>query len=193
MKERIHLSIFRWLWFELFSLSEEFFLGISVQELFRVALIPPLGFVSQQQWTEVLLDLPLTTSEFLAFGCIIEHGVPPLWRLQSSSILCSHVIFYLVRFKFKYENFHTLSQVLKRGTEAMNGTYNLVWHFLRSIEVYTFFLALQRCDWYFAFSILVFGPVKRFFLFYWLSMGLKFFVYLDDAFGSHVKRTSATR
>ena len=41
--------------------------------------------------------------------------------------------------------------------------------------------------WYFAFSILVFGLVKRLFLFYWLSMGLKFLVYLDDAIGSHVR------
>ena len=47
--------------------------------------------------------------------------------------------------------------------------------------------------WYFAFSISVFGLVKRLFLFYWLSMGLNSFVYLDDAFGSHLKRTSAAR
>ena len=47
--------------------------------------------------------------------------------------------------------------------------------------------------WYFAFSILVISLVKRLFLFYWLSMGLKSFVYLDDAFGSHLKRTSAAR
>ena len=46
-------------------------------------------------------------------------------------------------------------------------------------------MALQGVLWYFAFSILVFGLVKRLFLFYWLSMGLKFFVYLDEAFGSH--------
>ena len=50
-----------------------------------------------------------------------------------------------------------------------------------------FFLALQGVLWYFAFSILVFGLVKRLFLFYWLSMGLKFFVYLDDAFGSRLQ------
>ena len=47
--------------------------------------------------------------------------------------------------------------------------------------------------WNFAFSILVFGLVKRLFLFYWLSMGLKSFVYLDDAFNSHLKRTSAAQ
>ena len=47
--------------------------------------------------------------------------------------------------------------------------------------------------WYFAFSILVFGLVKRLFLFYWLSMGLRSFVYLDDAFGRNLKRTSAAR
>ena len=47
--------------------------------------------------------------------------------------------------------------------------------------------------WYFAFSILVFGLVKLLFLFYWLSMRLKFFVYLDDAFGSHLRKTSAAR
>ena len=46
-------------------------------------------------------------------------------------------------------------------------------------------MALQGVLWYFAFSILVFGLVKRLFLFYWFSMGLKFFFYLDDAFGSH--------
>ena len=40
--------IFRWVWFDLFySVSEGFFLGISVQELFKVALSPPLVFVSQ--------------------------------------------------------------------------------------------------------------------------------------------------
>ena len=50
-----------------------------------------------------------------------------------------------------------------------------------------FFLALQGVLWYFAFSILVFGLVKRLFLFYWLSMGLKFLVYLDDAIGRHVR------
>ena len=54
-------------------------------------------------------------------------------------------------------------------------------------------MALQGVLWYFAFSILVFGLVKRLFLFYWLSVGLKFLVYLDDAFGSHLKRTSAAR
>ena len=47
--------------------------------------------------------------------------------------------------------------------------------------------------WHFAFSILVFVLVGRLFLFYWLSIGLKFFVYLDDPFGSHLKRTSAAR
>ena len=47
-------------------------------------------------------------------------------------------------------------------------------------------MALQGI-WYFASSILVFGLVKRLFLFYWISMGLKFFVYLDDAFGSHLR------
>ena len=46
-------------------------------------------------------------------------------------------------------------------------------------------MALQGVLWYFAFSILVFGLFKRLFLFFWLSMGLKFLVYLDDAFGSH--------
>ena len=46
-------------------------------------------------------------------------------------------------------------------------------------------MALQGVLWYFIFSISVFGLVKRLLLFYWLSMGLKFFVYLDDAFGSH--------
>ena len=46
-------------------------------------------------------------------------------------------------------------------------------------------MALQGVLWYFAFSILVFGLVKRLYLFYWLCMGLKFFVYLDDAFGSN--------
>ena len=46
-------------------------------------------------------------------------------------------------------------------------------------------MALQGALWYFAFSILVFGLVRCFFLIYWLSMGLKFFVYLDDAFGIH--------
>ena len=35
--------------------------------------------------------------------------------------------------------------------------------------------------------------VKRLFLFYWLSTGLKFFVYPDDVFGSHVKKTSSAR
>ena len=69
----------------------------------------------------------------------------------------------------------------------MSGTYNLDRHFLRSPEVYRFFVALQGVLWYFTFSILVFGLVKRLFLFYWLSMGLKFFVYLDDAFGSHLR------
>ena len=48
-------------------------------------------------------------------------------------------------------------------------------------------MALQGVLWYFASSILVFGLVKRLFLFYWISMGLKFFVYLDDAFGSHLR------
>ena len=56
-----------------------------------------------------------------------------------------------------------------------------------------FFLALQGVLWYFAFSILVFGLVKRLFLFYWLSIGLKFFVYLENPSGSHLKRTSAAR
>ena len=54
-------------------------------------------------------------------------------------------------------------------------------------------MALQGVLWSFAFSILVFGLVKRLFLFYWLSVGLKFLVYLDDAFGSNLKRTSAAR
>ena len=54
-------------------------------------------------------------------------------------------------------------------------------------------MALQGVRWYFAFSILVFGLVKHLFLFYWLSMGLKFLVNLDDPFGSHLKRTSAAR
>ena len=92
-----------------FSLSEECFLGISAQEWFRVALSPPLGFV------RVPPKSTLPTSEFLANVCIIEHSEPPFWQLQSSSIICSHVNCYLVRFKFKYENVRTLSQVLEEG------------------------------------------------------------------------------
>ena len=63
-------------------------------------------------------------SELLANGCIVEHSVPPFCVKPLSVtegkklrlvIDLRHVNSFLVRFKFKYEDLRSLSQVLEEG------------------------------------------------------------------------------
>ena len=63
-------------------------------------------------------------SELLANGCIVEHSVPPfcvnpLSVAEGKKLLLvidlRHVNSFLVRFKFKYEDLRSLSQVLEEG------------------------------------------------------------------------------
>ena len=63
-------------------------------------------------------------SELLVNGCIVELSVPPFCVNPLSVaegkklrlvIDLRHVYNFLVRFKFKSEDFHSLSQVLEEG------------------------------------------------------------------------------
>ena len=150
-------------------------------------------------------------SELLVNGCIAEHSVPPFCVNPLSVakgkklrlvIDLRHVNNFLVRFKFKYEDLRSLSQVLEEGywffTWDLKSGYHHVdiclehqiylgfsWQFNGVIRYFTFaVLPLGLSSACFCFTKLLRPLVKR-----WRFMGHNSFVYLDD--GSVASQISA--
>ena len=89
-------------------------------------------------------------SELLDNGCITEHSEPPFCvnplTVAEGKKLClvidlRHVNWHLVRFKFKYKDLRSLSQVLqggywfftcdlKSGYHHVDSVLSLIWHVL---------------------------------------------------------------
>ena len=115
-----------------------------------------------------------------------------------------HVNCHLVRFKFKYEDLRSRSQVLQDGhwffTWDLKSGYHhvdicpdhqkylgLAWPFNVGLRYFTFtVLPFGLSSACFCYTNLMRPLVKR-----WRSMGHNSFVYLDDGFGSQPDRTSA--
>ena len=153
-------------------------------------------------------------SELLDSGCITEHS-EPLFCVNHLTVAkgkklrlvidLRHVNCHLFRFKFKYEDLRSLPQVLQEGHWFFTWNVKSGYHHVDSISS-----DRQKClgfAWpfigvlrYFTFADLPFGLnsacfcctklfrplVKR-----WRSMGQKFFLFLDNGFGSQPERTSA--
>ena len=97
-------------------------------------------------------------SELLANGCIVEHSVPPFCVNPLSVakgkklrlvIDLKHVNSFLVRFKFKYDDLRSLSQVLEEAHwlftwDLKSGYHHVDIYLLGASEVSRFFLAVQR-------------------------------------------------
>ena len=152
-------------------------------------------------------------SELLANGCIVEHSVPPFCVNPLSVaegkklrlvINLRHVNSFLVRFKFKYEDLRSLSQVLEEGhwffTWDLKSGYHHVdiclehqmylgfsWQFIGMLRYFTFtVLPFGLSSACFCFTKLLRPLVSR-----WRSMGHNSFIYLDDGLGSQPDKCSA--
>ena len=152
-------------------------------------------------------------SEPLANGCIVEHSVPPFCvnplsvaegkRLRLVIDL-RHVNSFLVRFKFKYEDLRSLSQVLEEGqwffTWDLKSGYHHVDICLEHQMYLSFSWPFSGMLRYFTFTVLPFGLSSACFCFTkllrplvsrWRSMGHNSFIYLDDGLGSRPDKCSA--
>lgn len=152
-------------------------------------------------------------SELLANGCVVEHSEPPYCvnpltvaegKKLRLVIDLRLVNCHLVRFKFKYEDLRSLSQVIQEGhwffTWDLKSGYHHVdispdhqkylgfaWPFNGRLRYFTFtVLPFGLSSACFCFTKLMRPLVRR-----WRSMGHVSFVYLDDGFGSQPERTSA--
>ena len=152
-------------------------------------------------------------SELLANGCIIEHSVPPFCVNPLSVakgkklrlvIDLRHVNSFLVRFKFKYEDLRSLSEVLEEGhwffTWDLKSGYHHVDICLEHQRYLGFSWQFNSVPRYFTFVVLPFGLSSACFYFTkllrplvcrWRSMGHNSFIYLDDGLGSLPDKCSA--
>ena len=149
----------------------------------------------------------------LANGCIVEHSVPPFCVNPLSVakgkklrlvIDLRHVNSFLVRFKFKYEDLRSLSQVLEEGHWFFTWDLKSGYHHVDICLEYQMYLGFS---WqfngmlrYFTFTVLPFGLSSACFCFTkllrplvsrWRSMGHNSFIYLDDGLGSQPHKCSA--
>ena len=83
-------------------------------------------------------------SQLLANGCIVEHSVPPFCVNPLSVakgkklrlvIDLRHVNNFLVRFRFRYEDLRSLSQVLEEGHWFFTWDLKSAWN-IRGISVF---------------------------------------------------------
>ena len=152
-------------------------------------------------------------SELLANGCIIEHSVPPFCVNPLSVakgkklrlvIDLRHVNSFLVRFKFKYEDLRSLSQVLEEEhwffTWDLKSGYHHVDICLEHQMYLGFSWQFNGMLIYFTFRVLPFGlstacfcvtKLLRPLVSRWRSMGHNSFTYLDDRLGSQPDKCSA--
>ena len=152
-------------------------------------------------------------SELLANDCIVEHSAPPFCVNPSSVaegkklrlvIDLRHVNSFLVRFKFKYEDLRSLSEVLEEGhwffTWDLKSGYHHVDICLEHQRYLGFSWQINVMLRYFTFTVLPFGFSSACFCFTkllrplvtrWRSMGHNSFIYLDDGLGSQLDKCSA--
>ena len=152
-------------------------------------------------------------SQLLANGCIVEHSVPPFCVNPLSVakgkklrlvIDLRHVNNFLVRFRFRYEDLRSLSQVLEEGhwffTWDLKSGYHHVDICLEHQGYLGFSWQFNGVLRYFTFTVLPFGLSSACFCFTkllrplvsrWRSMGHNSFVYLDDGLGSQPDKCSA--
>ena len=115
-----------------------------------------------------------------------------------------HVNNFLVRFKFKYEDLRSLSQILEEGHWVFTWDLRLGYHHVDiCVEHQTYLGFSWRFNGvprYFTFAVLPFGLSSACFCFTkllrplvkrWRSMSHSSFVYLDDGFGSQPDQCSA--
>ena len=154
-----------------------------------------------------------TISELLANDCIVEHSVSPFCVNPLSVaegkklrlvIDLRHVNSFLVRFKFKYEDLRSLSQVLEEGQWFFTWDLKSGYHHVDICLEHQMYLGFS---WpfsgmlrYITFTVLPFGLSGACFCFTkllrplvsrWRSMGHNSFIYLDDGLGSHPDLCSA--
>ena len=147
-------------------------------------------------------------SELLDNGCITERSEPPFCvnpltvaegKKLRLVIDLRHVNCHLVRFKFKYEDLRSLSQVLQEGHWFFTWDLKSGYHHVDISPDHQKYLGfgwpfngVPRVNHFRGFTLwsqftkLLRPLVKR-----WRSMGHNSFVYLDDGFGSQPERTSA--
>ena len=116
-------------------------------------------------------------SELLANGCIVEHSVPPFCVNPLSVaegkklrlvIDLRHVNSFLVRFKFKYEDLRSLTQVLEEGQWFFTWDLKSGYHHVDICLEHQMYLGFS---WpfsgmlrYFTFTVLPFGLSSACFL-----------------------------
>ena len=152
-------------------------------------------------------------SELLGNGCITEHSEPPFCvnpltvaegKKLRLVIDLRYVNCHLVRFKFKYEDLRSLSQVLQKGHWFFTWDLKSGYHHVDISPDHQTYLGFawpfNGVLMYFTFAVLPFGLSSACFCFTkllrllvkrWRCMGHNSFVYLDDGFGSPPERTSA--
>jgi len=139
-------------------------------------------------------------SQLLANACIVEHSVLPFCVNPLSVVKGKklrfiidfrHVNSFLVRFRFKYEDLRSLSQVLEEGhwffTWDLKSGYHHVDICLKHQGYLGFSWQFNGMLRYFTFTVLPFGLSSACFCFTKLlrplvrrSMGQNSFVHLDD-------------
>ena len=151
--------------------------------------------------------------ELVEYDCVVEHSTPPFCVNPLSVaegkklrlvIDLRHVNSFLVRFKFKYEDLRSLSQVLEEGHWFFTWDLRSGYHHVDICVEYQTYLGFSwlfnGVPRYFTFAVLPFGLSSACFCFTkllrplvkrWRSMSHGSFVYLDDGFGSQPDKSSA--
>ena len=131
---------------------------------------PPCFLASNRSAFQYPEFVAQAISELLVNGCIVELSVPPFCVNPLSvakgkklrlAIDLRHVYNFLVRFKFKYEDFRSLSQVLEEGhwlfTLDLKSGYHNVDICLEHQTYLGFSLPFNGVLKYFTFAVLRFG------------------------------------
>ena len=179
---------------------------------FPFASYPAPCFLSNNLSALRLSDFVVhAVSELLDNGCITEHSEPPFCvnpltvakgKKPRLVIDLRHVNCHLFRFKFKYEDLPSLSQVLQEGHWFFTWGLKSGYHHVDISPDHQRYLGLLGPfnGVLFTFAVLLFGLSSVCFCFTellrplvkrWRSMGHNSFVYLDDGFGTQPERTSA--
>ena len=111
--------------------------------------------------------------ELLENDCIIEHSTPPFSVAEGKKlgfvIDIRHVNNFLVRFKFKYEDLRSLSQVLKEGHRFfawdLRSGYHYVYVCVEHQTCLGFSWRFNGVPRYFTFAVLPFGLSRACFCF----------------------------
>lgn len=119
---------------------------------------------------------------------------------------CRHINEYLVKYKFKYEDINTATQMFRKGSYLFSYDLKSAYHHImiqNEMRTYLgFSVEHEGVEKYYVFNVLPFGlatsghiftKVLRVLIAYWRGQGHKVIMFLDDGIGGHLNFDEATK